>query len=314
MATDHSAGRAVRVRVHLPPGVARAGRTRRWRPSLPTSVVLLALIMSAAGPARATGPTTSQCLEANETAITLREQHKLKAARDQSLVCATPTCPGAVRDACQGRVKDLTSTIPTIVFEVKDAAGHELLEVRVTMDGERAADRLDGSALTLDPGSHQFTFEAAGQPTTTQPFLLHDGDRNRHLAVTLGPPAPTPVATDPVPTDPSRQAGHGRRVAGVVVGSAGLAAVAAGGVFGCLGFSSWSSANAACPTRNNCSAAAVSDRSSAVTFATVSNIGFIAGGLLVATGVTIYLTAPKDGAPAAALQVMPGGVSLAGRF
>jgi hypothetical protein len=238
---------------------------------------------------------------------------------------------------------EVSAQIPTIVFEVKDGGGNELSAVKVTMDGEVVAEHLDGSALTLDPGNHKFSFEAAGQPTTTQQILVHEGDKNRHVGVTLAsstaqpPPVPIPVAVVPVtppmapippsvapapaspapdqtPATETANAGHGRRVLGLTVGGVGAAGVVVGGIFGGLGFSSWSSASSACPSNNHCSTTAANDRSNAVTFATVSDIGFIAGGILVATGLTLYLTAPRDKAPRAGLQVTPGGFSVAGRF
>lgn len=295
----------------------------------------------AEGVAHAADPTKAECLAASSASLQSAADHKLRLERSQLFVCASTTCPAVVRKECLSRIDEVSAQIPTIVFEVKDGGGNELSAVKVTMDGEVVAEHLDGSALPLDPGNHKLTFEAAGQPTTTQQILLHEGDKNRHVGVTLASstaqPAPAPVAIVPVTppmasippsaapapaspaldstsTSPSDGKGHGRRVLGVVVGSVGVAGVVVGGVFGGLGFSSWSSASSACPTNNHCSTTAANDRTSAVTYATVSDVGFIAGGILVAAGVTLYLTAPKDKAPTAGLQITPGGFSVAGRF
>jgi len=275
------------------------------RLSLLPTATLLALSVAGARPAAAAGPTTADCLTANENAIKARAEHQLRAAREQSVVCAAPTCPKMVRDACQARADDLTRAIPTVVFEVKDAGGNELSAVTVAMDGVVVVNRLDGSALTLDPGAHRFTFTAPGEGPVTQTIILHDGDRNRHVAVSLAPPSGTPQPAPP---------GHAQRVAGVVTTGVGVVGVVVGGVFGGLGFAAWSSANSLCPTHNDCSSTAASDRSRTVTYATVSDVGFIGGGLLLAAGLTLYLTAPKSASPTAALQVTPGGLTLAGRF
>jgi hypothetical protein len=58
----------------------------------------------------------TDCLTANDTSIKLRTTHKLRAARAQALVCASPSCPAEVRDACEGRVKDVNAATPTLVW------------------------------------------------------------------------------------------------------------------------------------------------------------------------------------------------------
>ena len=45
-----------------------------------------------------------------------------------------------------------------MAVHARDAKGEDLTEVRLTIDGETVAERLDGRALTLDPGTHTFRF------------------------------------------------------------------------------------------------------------------------------------------------------------
>jgi len=200
--------------------------------------------------------------------------------------------------------------------------------VKVTMDGEVVADHLDGSALTLDPGSHSFTFEAGGQSTTTQQILLHDGDKARHVGVTLASlttqarpvsaPAVLPSVTPPSPapdsTSTPSEPGHSRRVLGFVVGGVGVAGLAVGGIFGGLSLSEVSTTNSACPSHVGCTPPAMNDRSTAATYGNISTAGFIAGGVLLASGLTLYFTAPKSVAQSVGLQVGPGMLGLKGGF
>jgi hypothetical protein len=220
----------------------------------------------------------------------------------------------------------LTASIPTIVFAVKDGAGRELSAVKVTMDGEVVADHLDGSSLTLDPGSHQFTFETAGQPPLTETLIVHEGEKDRRESLTVGSPsapavpptaatptaAPSSFSATATPPDDSR---HARRVLGVVVGSVGLVGLAVGSVFGGLDFSSWGNANRECPDHKGCSSQATSDRSNALVFGNVSTVSFIAGGVLLAGGLSLYFTAPNDQvSPSVGIQVAPGRLDLTGSF
>src|SRR5208282_3193173 len=67
----------------------------------------------------------------------------------------------------------------------------------------------------------------------------------------------------------------------------------AGAIFGLLASSAWNTAQSDCPgnTLATCPnhAGAVNDHSTTVTDATISTVGFIAGGALVAGGVTLFI-------------------------
>jgi len=279
----------------------------------------------------------SECLSANESAVKLRGDHKLRQARDQALVCAAASCPGEVRDACQRRVTELTTAIPTIVFLAKDGAGHDLVTVKVSMDGEPIANRLDGTPIPIDPGLHKFTFEAAGEGPVEQSFVIGQGQRDRRETITFASAdasasptpqsapspsssglSPTPSALAPAepPALPSSP-GKGQRLAGIVVGVAGVVGLGLGGVFGGIASSDWSNAKKFCTGMTlSCTTSAGStgyqDESSATTMATLSTAAFIAGGVLAAGGVVLFLTAPKSSssdAPASArgVELVPAG-------
>jgi hypothetical protein len=61
---------------------------------------------------------------------------------------------------------------------------------------------------------------------------------------------------------------------------------------------------------------AFAQRDSAVTWATVSTVTFVAGGALLAAGAVLYFTAPKGAGPSVGVAPAPGGgmVSLAQTF
>src|SRR5579864_7175162 len=92
-------------------------------------VLPLLLTVSTISPARAADPTVAECLSASNTSLKLRSEHKLRQVRDRLLVCVAETCPAEVRQECSRRMDQLTASIPTIVFAVKDGAGRELSAV-----------------------------------------------------------------------------------------------------------------------------------------------------------------------------------------
>jgi len=262
------------------------------------------------------------CTAAYVEAQSLRATHRLVEARERLRTCAQQECGAMMRGQmvadCTGWLAQVDAAVPSIVFEVRDAAGADVTRVRVTLDGQLLTDRLDGTALPADPGEHTFRFETAGQGPVEKKLVIREGDKGRREAVTFATSAPPSGAEAltpaPPPTAPPGDDGRGQRLAGVVTGGVGLAGLAVGGIFGGLTISAWSHVNAECPSLAGCSAEAQSNHASAVTFGTVSTVSFIAGGALLAGGLTLYLVAPKGRSPSVGIWVAREGLGMAGRF
>jgi hypothetical protein len=271
-------------------------------------------VLLAVSSVRAAEPTVNECISVNELAIKARDEARLLDARDKLLVCASLSCPSEVRAECERRLVELNAAIPTVVFEVRDRAGNDLVDVRVSMDGRPLAARLDGTATSLDPGVHTFRFEAEGRAPVEQSLTIREGEKARHervlLAAATGTAGPSPAASTPVaggaPSSPWRTAGW-------VVAGVGVAGLVAGAVTGALAISNKGQAN--CDSQGyNCDDGALS---SAKTMAGVSTGAFIAGGVLTAAGVGLVLFAPKGG-PRAEVSAMSGtgalGLRVGGAF
>ncbi|MGH7434331.1 MAG: hypothetical protein ACRENE_01500 [Polyangiaceae bacterium] len=283
--------------------------------------------MTTAAPAvRADPPAIGDCLLAAEASLKLRGEHKLKGARTQLLVCSSPSCPGEVRSECMKRIDEVNAASPTIVLAVKDAGGRELSQVKVTVDGVVVADHLDGSALAVDPGAHEFKFETSIAPPLTETIILHEGEKDRKETVNVqgGTPAPgakgsggTGQGNEIVSSSPPPDTNPGgtQRMIGIVTGGVGVVGLALGSVFGILASSSWNNAKKECLNKTtSCPPNAMSDRTTALGDATISTVGFIAGGVLAATGVVLFFTAPKAGSPQVGLEAKPGGFAVTGTF
>jgi hypothetical protein len=181
-----------------------------------------------------------------------------------------------VRDDCTRRLDELERTQPTIILTVTDAAGHDVIAVKVSVDGKVVAEKLDGKALLVDPGAREFTFEVPGQPPVKETILIREAEKNRNEKVVIGPappaappplpsppPTPPPKAPEPNPPTPlppqataqpttglaapepaapmtepvTSSSGSGMKSAGLVVGGVGIAGLIAAGVFGGLSLS-----------------------------------------------------------------------------
>src|SRR5258708_27109498 len=105
-------------------------------------------------------------------------------AKEQLLKCANSACSGWIRQQCSARYIQLEEDTPTVVPLATDELGIVRVDVQVTVDGEPLTSHLDGRALPVDPGLHEFSFTADGVATKTKVMIVQ-GARNRPVAVTL---------------------------------------------------------------------------------------------------------------------------------
>jgi hypothetical protein len=266
------------------------------------------------------------CIAASEQALALRKQGSLHRALEQLAVCADARCPDEVKVECAKRIDAVGSVMPTVVFAAKDGAGNDLPAVTVTMDGAPLLTVLDGRPVAVDPGAHSFRFETTGQPPLEKSLVIREGEKDRRELLVLGQaPAPTPPPSVPPSIVPSStpSSWSTQKTLALVTGGVGLVGVGLGIAYGLYASSAQNREKTDCP-RAGCAqpAQGTEDYNTAKKDATGSTVSFIAGGVLVAAGAVLWLTAPAPkGAPstgARGVHVMPvmlgpgGGLSIAG--
>jgi hypothetical protein len=276
----------------------------------------------------AAGITKEQCADANSQAQDLRRDGKFSAAHQKLQQCSDPACPGIVRDDCVQRLDELERAQPTIVFDAKDPDGHDLVAVHVTVDGAPLADKLEGRALRVEPGSHAFTFTAAGSPTVTETFVLKEGEKERRERIVIGATAKPPSAAQATPLTPPPVAAPSTgwtstQWIGVTLAGTGVVGLGVGSVFGLLTGSAWSNAKDACggdTTHCRDVGSANSYKSTALSDSTISAVGFAAGGALLVGGAVLFFVGAHRDTPATGVVVTPtvspgqGGVAIRGTF
>src|SRR5579863_8511710 len=265
------------------------------------AVVAGAVLVGVPPAARAAAPSKAECLTASEAWIKLRKDGKLRAAREQLLVCAASACPSEVRQECSRRASEVSAVIPTLVLVAKSPDGTDLSAVQVSMDGQPLLDRLDGRAVAIDPGEHVFRLQAAGSLPVEKIFVLREGDHDRHETVVVGSaatvPAPTPSPPSAAPaaatSEPPIEGGSRwstPKTLALVAGGVALGGIAVGTVFGLQASSKWSQAKTDC--RGGCDATvnpqALVERTDALSAATVSTIAFGVGGAAVAGALLLW--------------------------
>lgn len=268
----------------------------------------------------------TDCINAAQNAQSLRVEKKLSQAHEGFLVCSREVCPAVVRTDCVKWLTEVENATSTVVIRARDAGGHDLVDVRVLVDGKEVAAKLTGSAIAIDPGQHKFRYEAAGLAPIEDTVLVAEGEKGRLLRVDLGGAAGTttgdskPSSTGSSSTPDS--APHGKSPVPWIIGGVGLASLVAFGVTEIFLQGEVSSLKDGCGAQPSphCTDA---DLSTAKTERTVAEITFGVGLVAVAVAVPWIIvqsvTSKKAEAPPAAFfdfrPTHGGGVGvLGGRF
>jgi len=277
------------------------------------ATALASLALAYAAPARAE-MSKAQCIAANVEAQSLRREGKLSLARQKLRACGDPACPALITTDCAKRLDELESVQPTLIFQVKDAAGGDLTEVRITVDGQPLLQKLDGTATAVDPGPHRFVFSVAGTAPLTQQLVIREGERARVVSVvfdslgerssaaapassgmptTDGAPATAPAEGSAPPDSRSNEAPRPRRTLGYVVAGVGVGGLVVGGVFGYLALMAKNRQIANCKSAAECRdyQAAADAHADARSRGMISNVAFPAGAAVAALGVVLIVTA-----------------------
>ncbi len=273
------------------------------------------------------------CLDAAAKGQRLRDTHRLVEAREQLRICAQASCPAVVQSDCASWLSDVEKTMPTVVVTARNAAGDDIADVRVSVDGQALVSRLDGQAVPLNAGLHAFHFEGAGGAVLDKQVMVREGEKNQSIAIVLGAapapvpaPAPSPAspapapapapATGPAPATAPASSGGGSHTLAWVLGGAGVVGLGVGAVFGIVAMNAKSSAN--CDSTGVCD---YGTTSGIKTDALVADVGFIGGGLLLAGGAALLLfSGGHDAATGLHVHVAPsvvaggGGATLGGRW
>jgi hypothetical protein len=108
----------------------------------------------------------------------------LLTAREQLQTCAKPRCGKVLYEACTALFTQVEADIPSIVPVATDATGAPRVDVKVTMDGAPLTAEIDGRAIPVDPGMHEFAFSSNDAVFATRKVLVVQGQRNRPISAT----------------------------------------------------------------------------------------------------------------------------------
>ncbi len=251
--------------------------------------------------------------------------------------------PKPFREAVQqaytelGKLRPRIPQLKIVVKGLKKDDG----DLTVRMDGKRVAAALIGVAGPADPGKHMLAAKTESGATATATITLSAGDNksieldlehSHASAANVGKAKPKPPAKPAQkPVMPPSESDHGtkhgpmQRTLGFVGLGVGAAGLGVGVVTGLMATSRYNSAKNECPAhRCVTGSTGAQDLDAFRSLRTVSTIGYVVGGVGVAAGVALLLTAPhaKPAAENRAARELPhwtpwlgfGSAGVAGTF
>ncbi len=246
-----------------------------------------------------------------------------QAARELLDERASPAFVAAVAEA-----RELLGTIePRIAWVVIEVSGHD--EPTVSVDGTAIPTASLGLPRALNPGEHLAEARAQGYLDTEQAFTAEAGNKDEPARVVLelepDPAAHAPTELDPAPSaspaspaepDSSDDPGASQRIWGWLSLGVGGAALIGGGVTGYLAMDAHGELTDRCTKSGQCPPDEQETIDHFHMMGTISTIGFIAGGVLAATGTVLVLTAPSadDDAAEVSAELGPGTMRATVRF
>jgi len=171
------------------------------------------------------------CVAAHSHGQAERNAGRLQSAKTDFISCSTAECPGAIQSECASFLAEVEGIMASVVFAAIDADGHDAVDVKVTVDGQAALDKLTGLATTLDPGSHDIVYTWPDGVEQRQTVVVAQGEKNRRVELRR---QPTKVEAAPGPA-PAPMRAQQTPVAAYVLAGVGVAALGSFAAFAITG-------------------------------------------------------------------------------
>jgi len=214
---------------------------------------------------------------------------------------------GPIEEEAEKKTKALESRVPKLTVVVTGAPP----DAEVVRDGVALGAASMNVALPVNPGAHTLVVRVKDHEDSTESITIAEGENKRVELHVGGPKKATAPVTGPVAPDtdtggpsPLVYGGFGLAIVGIGVGT----------ITGILAFGKAGTAKDECPNTNDCTQKGFDAASSGSTLATISTIGFIAGGIGAAIGVYGLVWGKPKSSALMAVSLGPMGGGLRGTF
>jgi hypothetical protein len=240
------------------------------------------------------------------------------AKADEALALAERAADSAAADLARAQMATLKPTLSylTIVLAKESA----LPGTEVTLDGQKILEALWGTEFPVDRGEHEVTAKAPGhRPWSSKATVIEAGARVSVAVPALDVEEPSGAevhaTAQPImaPSEPTLDRGVSggawsrgtAHTLALVSGGLGVVGLAIGAGFG-IDASSKKSQYEGQMTDGHCNNQGCATTSTnAMNSANASTVAFVAGGVLAAAGVVLWVTAPGNNSKEGSVAVMP---------
>lgn len=207
------------------------------------------------------------------------------------------------------RAKSLEERLSKL--EVRVPAVRQVPGLEVLVNGALVPRASWNTGLPVDPGPTRIEARAPGKKSWTTTLAVAAGPSSQTVEVQKLADGPRSAPAAAGATAGQARGGSAQRTVGWVMSAAGVVALAASSYFGYRAYALNKKSKAECraDAPNACTPDGVALREDAKTAGALSTIGTVSGGLLVASGITLVVTAPASVAardePATARNLAP---------
>jgi len=231
----------------------------------------------------------------------------------EAIPAARAAGSGERANLAEERAKALESRLSTLTIQVMGEVNGQ--DVEVLRDGIPVDRAAIGTAIPVDPGSHEVVARAPGHtPWSTEIDVGKDHDEVEVNVPELEVARVANAGSTPTADDAAGGTWPAQKTWALATGGLGVLALGAGVVFGVMAGSELGAAKDGCSTYpNGCSSDSLNHNNNAHTFADVSTVTLIAGGVGLGLGTVLWFTAPS---PKGSTQVGfgPGSLQVRGKF
>jgi hypothetical protein len=208
----------------------------------------------------------------------------------------------AEHEQIQRDLEIMKNSAGSVTLHVKDGSAATITDTRQRSVGGPVVNEYQLApnaplTLRLVAGHHSLVVSSADKQAKLELEVSSDTRRDQEVTLAVAAPslAPQPVSSPPLQATPAGSQASPLRTAGLIVGGVGVAALVGGTITGILGASKQSSLNDKCPDHTCTYHSAAeqssfqSDKDSLKTLGTATTALLIGGGVLAATGITLFV-------------------------
>ena len=183
-------------------------------------------VNATAAPSKTAPQDKVQCVQAHDRGQSASTERHLREAREEFVACASEKCPAIVREDCARGVSEIDAAMPSLVFAATGDNG-DITDVRISVDGVVVAERVEGRAYDVNPGSHVVKFEKSGRPPVTMSIVAREGEKSRPVSASFATPKPMTVER-PSPRDEKGEEKGRIPILAMALAGAGIASTSVG--------------------------------------------------------------------------------------